>query len=260
MDREKGGSITARRLKEIASLKRKKGRREHGETIVEGTRSVQSLIESSAEVREIIVNHQFDVDAHRWLPRAHPPHVIANRQFEQLSDVRSSQGIIAVAPIRYARMPEANSSLRIVALDGLGDPGNAGAILRSAAWFGIDLVLCGAGTVDLFNPKVVRSAMGGIWDVDVVETEDLRETLRNLKQGGYEIYVADMVGSSVNSWTPRESGVLIIGSEAQGVSADVRAEATTVVSIPRGGSGRSVESLNAAISCAILLQRWCTHA
>lgn len=252
--------LTARRLKEIATLKRTRGRRDLRETIVEGVRSVHSLVISNVEIREIIVNHEFDLNAHPWLTGKGTIHVIQQRKFDQLSDVKTSQGIIAVAPVRKVDIHPHEVGRRIVFLDGLGDPGNAGAILRSAAWFGIDLVVGGPGTVDLFSPKVVRSSMGGIWDVDIAETPDMAESVRELREAGYSICIADMKGEDIAGWTPEDSTVLVIGNEARGVSAAVREVATTTLSIPRTGRGRVVESLNAAISCGIFLQHWCSRA
>lgn len=224
--------------------------------MVEGTRSVQSLLESRAEVHEVIVNERVDVSQLAWLPPHQNVFTVDNRQFEQLSDVQNSQGIVAVASIPNVSLIGGVSASKIVALDGLADPGNAGAILRTASWFGVEMIIAGENTVDLFSPKVVRSSMGGVWDTDIVETADLVATLVDLKETGLEVFVADMAGTDVNSWQAEARGVLVIGNEGHGVRPEVVRVADEVVSIPAMSESRSVESLNAAVSCAILLQVW----
>src|SRR5690625_3046549 len=128
--------------------------------------------------------------------------VVDEPTMARLSDVMASQGVLAVV-----RMPDRDASRlvgyeRVLALDGVQDPGNAGTLIRTAAWFGIAGVLAGAGTVDFFNPKVVRSSMGGTFDVALAATDDLAAWLHEAKGRGVHVYAADMDGTAAEAWQP----------------------------------------------------------
>jgi len=248
---------TARQLKDAAALLRRKGRQATGCFQVEGWRSVMSAIDAGAVIEHIFVGPALTVpdDDMVRLADAAPVFRIREREMQQLSDVTTPPGILAVVrqPEPAARDPWPE---RVLLLDGVQDPGNVGTLIRTAAWMGIDTVAIGPGTADPFAPKVVRSTMGGLWDVVLDRVADLTDWLEQATTGGAQIWITDMTGTSLTDWAPSTPSVLVIGSEAQGCSEAVRRAAAGAVSIGRGGVPGAVESLNAAVAGAIIMSRW----
>lgn len=251
--------LSHRRRKEIASLTVKKYRDALGETVIEGTRSVEAAIAAGAPIREILLTEDARSDGRvaTMLTRTSAPvYVISDRELKTVSDVETSQGVLAVAAIERVPLSQIENLSRILALDGVQDPGNAGTIIRAAAWFGVEAVLTGAGTVDLYNPKVVRAAMGGLWDLRHADGDDLAAAFGGLKASGFTIYGADLEGTPAGLWRPDRRSVLVLGSEAHGLSAEVGAMLDGRVAVPRSGAGRGVESLNVGVAAGIVLYEW----
>jgi TrmH family RNA methyltransferase len=180
--------------------------------------------------------------------------VVPDSIFERMSDVEQSQGILAVLDQRLVSLASLESADRIVALDGVQDPGNVGSVIRTAAWFGVDAVVAGPGTVDMFNPKVVRASMGGLWGVQLAVAEDLSGALRRLSESGYACYGAAMDGMAVRRWRPRLKSVLVLGSEAHGISPAVSSALEGLVAVP--GRPGVVESLNVGVAFGTLAHHW----
>ena len=215
--------------------------------MLEGVRAFSAAIEAGFEPLVTLVA---DDASPELLALAGPyrPRLGERRLFNQMMDTDTPQGIAAIVPMPDAGLPVADAPL-IVALDAIGDPGNLGTIVRSAAAAGADGIVLGPGCVDPFNPKSVRSAMGALFAVPFWEHgQDIDAWLRErcparwLAAGdGEQRYDARL-------W---EGGVaMIVGSEAHGATAWGRDLATGSVRIPLT---RSVESLNAAVAASILL-------
>lgn len=252
-------SLTRRRRKEIASLTQKKYRERLGQTLVEGVRSVGSALDAGAPLVDILVGASVvdDDEVRRLVSRAGVPvYVVADAELAAISAVETSQGMLAVAEIRTSTADALRSATHVLVLDGLQDPGNAGTIIRTAAWFGVRTLITAPGTVDLYNPKVVRATMGALWDIAHVQVDDLPGTLREMRSGGHVIYAAEMGGSDVRSWRPAENSVLVLGSEGHGISPEVGALVHERVAIPGASTREGTESLNVAIAAAILLYEW----
>ena len=253
-------TLTRSRSKDIASLSRKKHRDRLGEFLVEGLRSVESAVAAGAPLVELLVTDEARADdrVRALLDRAAVPvHVVPARELDRIAATATTQGLVAVA--RAERADPAVLSGAVVALDGVQDPGNVGAILRTAAWFGADAVLVGPGTADPFGPKAVRAAMGGLWDLAIAATDDLAADLRRLQSRGLVLYGADLDGEPAHAWSPRHDGVLVLGSEAHGLSDDVYGVLDGRVRIaapPSAGTARGVESLNVSVAAGVLLHRW----
>ena len=143
------------------------------------------------------------------------------------------------------------SARRVVALDGVQDPGNVGTIWRTADAAGFEGILFGAGCADPLSPKVQRSAMGSGFRTPFMTAADLPEALTTLRNRGYSVIASDLKGEDF--YARRDVGnafVLIIGSEARGISDEVRSAADMLVKLPmRGGA----ESLNAAVAAGIMM-------
>ena len=185
--------------------------------------------------------------------------VVTEKECAQLAATSTSQGVFGVfrqqLPGRFESEAKPGHSL-ILALDDVQDPGNVGTILRTSVWFGVDAMICSAGTVDRYNPKVVRSCAGSLFTLFHYGVEHLHKELHRLQQVGYSLVCSSLDGTDFRklaAWPNKI--VLVIGNEANGISEAVRAQADVLVRIPHCGEKAGVESLNAAVSAAILLER-----
>lgn len=251
--------LSERRRKEIAALGHRKYRERLGQLLVEGVRSVEAAAAAGAALVEVVVTAAAAREArvqHLLETAAAPVYVVSEADMARLSDVETAQGVLAVAQTPLVPAASLSACGTVLALDGVQDPGNVGTLLRTAAWFGADAVVAGPGTVDLFNPKVVRAAMGGLWDVRLARAADLAEALAGLQRQGFACYGADLAGTPAGTWQPRRPSVLVLGSEGHGLSPAVAACLDERVCIPGVASRRGAESLNVAVAAGILLYEW----
>lgn len=252
-------SLSQRRRKEIASLSQRKYRDQLGQFLIEGVRSVEAAVLAGAPVLDVLVGQSLagDERLRAVLEKTDAAlHVLPDPVVAALADTATPPGVLAVAEARLLPADNLASHRAVLALDAVQDPGNVGALIRSAAWFGADAVVAGAGTADLFNPKTVRAAMGGLWDVALARAADLPGLLRTLKGNHFVCYGADLSGTAAHDWEPRFPAVLILGSEAHGLSIPVRTEIDEAIRIGGGEKTRGVESLNVAVAAGILLHQW----
>ncbi len=173
-----------------------------------------------------------------------------------VSDAVTPQGIVAVLPIPSANertFADRRGRSRIVLLEGINDPGNVGTIVRTCDWFGMDGVVIDRNSADLYQPKTVRSSMGSIFHLPVIDRADPVAVVNALRASGHTIYSAELKGSiDVADVSFAERSVIVIGSESHGVSTALSALADHRIRIPRFGKA---ESLNAAMACGIILSR-----
>jgi RNA methyltransferase, TrmH family len=233
-------------------LRRRKARERTGDFVAEGVRAVEELIRSPLDVRGALVSPALD-DAPRGVAlraalvaRGVPITEVAEREFASAADTESPQGVLAVAgvPERGTGDILRTGTSRILVLDGVQDPGNVGTIVRSAAAFGFGATVALPGTVDLWNAKVVRSAMGAHFThLAFAASWDALDRLE-----GWPVWTADTGGTPIGASRP-ERLMLVVGNEGAGVSAEARRRADRVISIPIA----QVESLNVAVATGILL-------
>lgn len=179
--------------------------------------------------------------------------VVADRVFAAMSETVTPQGMLALVqmPSYDIETILADEKKSILFLDDLRDPGNLGTILRTAEGAGMSGVILSRESVDLFNPKAVRSTMGAIFRVPFYYAEDLARIIDCLKQRQIPVYGTMMQGSIVYDEPDYRMGAgIVIGNEANGISEKVAAHLTQTIYIPMGGS---LESLNAAVSAAVLM-------
>lgn len=228
------------------SLKDRKGRRETGCFLVEGRKMVEEALTSGFQVEAVIVDE--DRAAEFTLPGGvytalTPAHVLA-----AVCDTKTPQGIAAVLRIRET--PAAGS--RLVVLDGVQDPGNVGTIIRTADAAGFDGVLLSGQCADAFSPKVLRATMGSIFRMGIAVTDALPQRLQTLIADGFSVISSQLDGEPFYDAAPAcgRKIALVIGSEGNGVTDEVKALATHRVRLPmRGGA----ESLNAAVAAGIMM-------
>lgn len=185
----------------------------------------------------------------------HPYDVVKDSVFEQMSDTKSPQGILAVARqlsynVKDLLGKDKKTPPFLLVLDTIQDPGNLGTMMRAGEAAGVTGILMNQETVDMYNPKVIRSTMGALYRVPFLYTEDLSGTLKELKKQGICLYAAHLKGTRDYDQENYSSPcALLIGNEANGLSEEIASLADVYVKIPMCGS---VESLNAAIAAAVL--------
>ena len=225
------------RIKHISKLiKDKEFRYSESEYIVEGLRAVRD----SKEIKEVYISEGAEIPDFKI-----PKHFIVKKSvFDSISSTENSQGVVAIAKLYIKDASAISKEGRYVYLDQLQDPGNMGTIVRVTAAFGLNGIIISSGTVDPFSPKVVRAAAGSIGKIDVIKI-DTPDMLK-----GFNIIAADIKGKKLGDFSWPKNFILAIGNEGSGLSGEIAALAKESVSIPISAN---VESLNAAVSCAILL-------
>ncbi len=255
--------LSNRRRKTISALTRRRGRRQHNQTLVEGPRALRSALDADAPLVDCVVTHAAldNPDVQALLDRLSVPVAVTDVDtMEELTDVRTPQGIVAVVERRLID-PEAlpdplEDTATLLLLDGVQDPGNVGTLVRTAAWFGASAVVAGPGTAGLYGPKVMRAAAGGHWTLALARTDTPGALLDQLRQTGWGLYGADLQGVRADEWTPRRPSALVLGSEAHGLSPAVLDRLDIPVSIPGVPDRPAAESLNVAVAGGILIYEW----
>ncbi len=176
--------------------------------------------------------------------------LVTDAVYEKLSFENAPQGVFSVAS--YFAPKKSEDTSFVVLLDGVADPGNFGAVLRSADAFGVDTVYTGAGSADLYNPKTVRSCMGSLFRVDVRRAQNLADEVRRLREEGFRIYATALDARSEDIRRVDFTGKVgfVIGNEGHGVSKEVLDACTGSVIIPMS---EGPESLNAAVASGVVM-------
>lgn len=227
-----------------------------GFAVAETFHLLEEALRSECEVQAILVAESAQGSVEGFTHKVFNARVVVlpDKLLEALSDTETSQGVIALV-----RLPEWQVAqlfperCLVVALDGLQDPGNAGAIARSAEAFGASGVLFLKGAVSPFNPKALRASAGSLFRIPFLQGVDPAVAVAEFRQHGVNVYAAVSHRGAQGAKLLHETDLaracaLVIGSEAHGVSASMRTHAHEV-SIPTIG----VESLNAAAAAAVLL-------
>ncbi len=242
-------SVANERVKLIQKLQsQRKAREKEGRFVVEGTRLVEEAALSGAPI-DFAFYCEPDQRGQALLDRLTKEGIetveVSPAVMKACADTEHPQAILAVLPFINLK-PNANSLLLIC--DGLSDPGNLGTLLRTAAAAHVDATLLAPGTVDAFNPKVVRGSMGAHFRIPI---ESLEWDQIRVRTHGLNVRLAEATGDArYDEVDWRQPSALIIGSEAEGPSAEARALAGQSVFIPMPGGS---ESLNAAVAGSVIL-------
>ena len=243
-------------VKHVKKLKEKKYREEYNEFIVEGIKMIQEAINEKAKIKQVIVCE--DCKNSGGIPKdllyeiaKYDCVYVSEKVFTQMTDVSNPQGVMAI--IDKSGTGEAEIDFKadlLLVLDNIQDPGNMGTILRTADSINLKQILVSKGTSDVYNPKVVRSTMGAIFRVKVIECENLVKTIKELKKHKINVYATDLkTDKSIYDVNYKKSAI-VIGNEANGVSNEVLEAADLRIKIPMLGK---TESLNAAVATSIIL-------
>ena len=243
-------------IKKIRKLKEKKHRDLENSYIIEGIKLVKEAIAEKAVIKQIVICEEFsddEIDKETMFELArHNLIYVTKSIFNLITDVKTPQGIIAV--VEKKKNEDANYKEDIIiALDDIQDPGNLGTILRTVDSANLKQVIVSKNTVDVYNPKVVRSTMGAIFRINIIEADNLKEELENTKKHGYKIMVTALDAKKSIYDADYNKTVIVIGNEANGVSKEIKDMADEKVIIPMLGK---TESLNASVAGAIMIYEY----
>jgi TrmH family RNA methyltransferase len=241
--------LSAALKKYVKALQQKKIREQEQAFIVEGEKNVSELLLSNPTgLKHLFCTRECATSNPAFLQ--FNPIICRAEELVQMGTFLTNNAALAVVKMPAPEVPHFNAlSGLILALDGIRDPGNLGTIIRLADWFGCHTIFCSPDSVDVYNPKVINATMGSFLRINVHYTP-LTDFLKNTKLPGIS---AELGGTSMYQFNFPESGILILGNESKGVSAEVSALAQFKVAIPRYGGA---ESLNVGMAAAVLLSSW----
>ena len=247
--------------KDIAKLiKSTKDRKKQGRYIVEGIKMVLEAVNMGIAERVFVSEEWWqeyiEKGGEKGVFDACGYEVLEKQTFKQLTDTVTPQGIIAVVSMKNDSVDNVIESVkkenicRLLILENLQDPGNLGTILRTAEAAGYKGVLMNKGTVDIYNPKVVRSTMGAIFRVPFAYAESMDEIISICKENDITVYGAALEGNDIREEKYDDALAFIIGNESSGMTEESKKVCDKLVKIPMCGE---VESLNASVAAAILM-------
>ena len=233
--------ITRAEILDIKSLATKQGREELGAFVAEGEKLVGEIHSSSLRIRRILQTKPVFAEGE----------MVSDKEMERISQLKTANSVLAVVEIPHHSLADVNPNKNLVlALDRIQNPGNLGTIIRLADWFGISDIVCSEDTADCFNPKVVQATMGAILRVRVHYT-NLAQWLAS--QHDTKIYGTFLEGENIYSTKLDKSGVIVMGNEGQGISAEVANAVSHKLLIPPYPADRcGSESLNVAVATAVI--------
>lgn len=245
-------------VKSIKKLKDKKYRDANHEFIIEGIKIIKEAIAEKAVIKKIVIcedcmaqgtldqNFLYEIAKYECI-------YVTKKIFESLTDVVNPQGILAVIEKKDSEEEIDYSEDMIMVLDGIQDPGNLGTILRTIDSANLKQVVVSSKTADPYNPKVVRSTMGAIFRVKIIQSEDLVKTLKNMKKHKFKVMVTSLQTDNNMYDMSYNKKVVVIGNEANGVSDEVLEIADEKIKIPMLGK---TESLNASVATGIIIYEY----
>lgn len=238
-------------VKTVISLMKKSGERKNrGLFVIEG---IRMFVETPKDrIVKVYASESFAQDNQSLLSE-YEYETVTDPVFRQMSDTQTPQGILALVEMcQYSLedMTEGRTPLLLI-LENIQDPGNLGTMIRTAEGAGATGIIMSRNTVDIYNPKVIRSTMGSLYRMPFLYAEELEPLIGTLKKKGIHTYAAHLDGQS---WyyeeNLKEPAAIYIGNEGNGLTDTLAATADTLVKIPMEGQ---LESLNAAVSAAVIL-------
>ena len=252
--------MSAKLLTLARDLQRRKARERQQLFVCEGVRATQELVRSPLEIRGVLVSAAL-LSAARGAAlreaidaRGITVLELDEADFATAASTDAPQGILAIAAVpeltvESLRLPP---RARLLVLDAVQDPGNAGTMLRTAAALGASATLAAPGTVDLWNAKVVRSAMGALFHYPALAV-NWSELDALVAANGISLWGADVTGQPIQTIAPPTSMALVVGNEGAGLSDDARSRCSRLVGI---SLAPEIESLNVAVAAGILLHHF----
>ena len=257
-------STSNQKIKNVIALKKSsRARREAGVFMVEGIRMFRELDEKLVQevfmTERVYSKHKAEID--EWLglyegslygTHAHIE-TVSEEVYAKISDTVTPQGIMAIVK-QYDYSVEdvlGEGDRLVLLLEDIQDPGNLGTMFRTAEAAGVSGIVMSKGTVDVYNPKVIRSTMGALFRVPFIYTEEMNHFISEMRSDDYNVYAAALEGAVPYTKVDYSGrAAILIGNEGNGLKKQTVDISTRSVFIPMAGS---VESLNASVSAAVLM-------
>lgn len=247
-------STSNQQVKNLLQLQKKgKSRREQQLFVVEGIRMFAEI--PSEWIAQIFVSESFLLaNPDKLFGKEYE--VLADRVFEHVSDTKTPQGVLGVVKMPVYTLEDILKNQEgqrpmVLLLENLQDPGNLGTMFRSGEGAGVSGIIMDKTTVDIFNPKVVRTTMGGIYRVPFLIVEDIKDGIRMLQEQSIHVYAAHLEGSCCYDEPDYTTGCgFLIGNEGNGLTKEASDMADRYIRIPMGGQ---LESLNAGVAASLLM-------
>ena len=238
-----------RSIRELQLLKQSRHRKSKKKFIAEGKRLVGEALELSSSVESIFYTKSFyKKNQSGWENfmkiDSSLIHIISDLQFKKISSTSTPSGIAALCRMIEIEKIDFEEPLWIY-LDKVSDPGNLGTIMRTASWFGIKNIVLSYGSVDPYNPKTIRAGMGAHFDLNIYQNIELNEFIKT-----HSIISGSNKGENISNFEFPEKYVLVLGSEAHGISKNIEKLVQQTITIKKLGKG---ESLNLASAASILM-------
>ena len=250
-------STSSSQVKHVVNLQKKaKLRKEEKQFVVEGVKMVSEA--PADRLVKVYVSETFKADNEEFLERMNYDsigkdvlEIVTDNVFMRMADTQTPQGIMAVVRMNDSSISDMlTDNPLLILVENLQDPGNLGTILRMGEGAGVTGVVMSSNTVDIYNPKTIRSTMGSIFRVPFVYVQDFSDAVSQCQNAGIKVYAAHLDGKNTYLGEDyREGTAFLIGNEGNGLTEDITKQADTLIRIPMQGE---VESLNAAIACTIL--------
>ena len=239
-------------VKNVMNLIKKSGeRRNRGLFVIEGIRMFVEI--PKERIVKVYASESFAYDNREMLCE-YDFEMVSDAVFRQMSDTKTPQGILAIVKMLDYSMEDLTPSGRmplIVVLENIQDPGNLGTIIRTAEGAGATGILMSGDTVDIYNPKVIRSTMGSLFRMPFIYSSNIVADVRKLKEKNIKTFAAHLMGQNqYYDENMNQPMAVLIGNEGNGLTDALSSEADIRIRIPMEGR---LESLNAAISTAIIL-------
>lgn len=236
-------------FKNLKKLKEKKYRIETGTYLIEGLRFVDEAFKSGIEIEYLIYTNEFSDKHNEFLDDKNELNhlIFSSSLLKELSFTGTPQGIMAVVKMKNIDLKDGDI---VVLVDKVQDPGNMGTIIRTAHAVGAAGIITTKGTVDIYNDKTLRSTMGSVFYLPIIEDSDLSK-IKQLKDEGFKLVVSSLQGEK-DFFCEDLSGKIImaVGNEGNGVSGEIYDISNIKVKIPMPGNA---ESLNVAVATSVML-------
>ena len=238
--------ISKNQIKFIKSLSLKKNRIRTQLFVAEGEKIVNELLNSKFEIEHVYATNFFSgINNYQKSDIT----FVSNDELSRISSLMSPNNVLAIVKMSQQEV-ESNTGITLV-LEDVNDPGNLGTIIRICDWFGVKQLICSKSTVDCYNSKVVQSAMGSLFRIDI-KYIDLDAYLADIDMPIYGAYIN---GIDVKEQEFPRKAHLVMGNESNGISESLSKYITNKVSVKN--IGNNAESLNVAIATSILLHEFC---
>ena len=234
--------VTKNQINLIRQIKRKRNRKEKKLFMVEGKKSIDEFLKSDYKLYEIYSTNPTEIHSDNVIE-------ISTNELNKLSSLKKPNKHIAIFHQKKQILKKRNF---YILFDRINDPGNLGTIIRTCHWFGIDQIICSIDSVDCYNNKVVQSSMGSLSYVNVIYTD----LIQLIKKSNKKICGTSKNSKSISDFSFQNfDGILVFGSESNGISENIKNEISNYISIPKINQNSSPESLNLSISVSIFLSK-----